>query len=59
MRAFLDDRLDKHLGVVALAEHAAVVVGEADDDRLDLALVHQLRKFGRLEQPASLHFSGK
>jgi hypothetical protein len=30
--------LEEHLGVVALAEQAPVVVGEADHYRLDLAL---------------------
>jgi hypothetical protein len=36
MGAVLGDAVDKHLGVVALAHKAPVVVGESDNDGVDL-----------------------
>ena len=36
MRAVLGDAVDKHLGVVALAHQTPVVIGEPDNDGVDL-----------------------
>ena len=37
MGTILGDALDKHLGVVALAHQTPVVIGESDNDSVDLS----------------------
>ena len=52
VRAVVDHAVDEHLGIEPLAEEPAVVVGEADDDRFDLALLDELRELSWFQHRA-------
>ena len=57
MRAVVGDLLEEDLGVEALAHEAAVVVGEADEHGLDLALRHQRLAALEREHASLIHRS--
>ena len=54
VRALLGDVLHEHLGVEALAHQAPVVIGEADDHRLDLSLACELGELVERQHPELL-----
>jgi hypothetical protein len=49
VRPAVDDIFHEHFGIETLAEEAPVMVGEADDDRLDIAVGDELAQFVELQ----------